>query len=61
MRLKPTHTYEVIACALLETRPLAVLGPAHVQWERDVRALASALRADNRYFKQDLFFKQCGF
>lgn len=78
MRLKPTHTYEVIAGALRASRPraLAPLLPgmpqpmtdalehgdatARGQWEHDVRAMAHALRADNRSFRLDLFFEQCG-
>lgn len=75
MRLKPTHTYEVIAAALKASRPLPLMSmiagqsalpvasaddAARIQWEHDVRAMAHALRADNRNFKLDLFFEQCG-
>jgi hypothetical protein len=61
MRLKPTHTYEVIASAFRASQPDSRAHvAARVQWEHDVRSMAHALRADNPAFRLDLFFQQAG-
>jgi hypothetical protein len=71
MRLKPTHTYEVIASALKGCKPERlsvdripkIEADYHAevrQWERTVRAMAHALQAGNRQFRLDLFFQQSG-
>jgi hypothetical protein len=71
MRLRPTHTYETVASALLGCKPerLAVDRIPKIeadyhaerrQWERTVRAIAHALRTGDRSFRLDLFFQQAG-
>ena len=73
MRLRPTHTYEVIAAAFRATRPKPVAAAggarvvaacddaARVQWEHDVRAMAHALKSSNPSFRIDLFLEQSGY